>query len=89
MVFKENQMKKVAVDVLAVAGVHVTTLQLDNHIRNWRTKWSIIMTMKCDRILYWSKDGCCFYNGDEGAADEYIQVRSLIEVNDRSVRETP
>ena len=79
MEFKEQQMKKVAADVLAFAGVHVTTLQLYNHIRNWRTKWSVIMKMKSDRILDWSEDGCCFYDGDEGAADEYIQVRSLIE----------
>ncbi|KAK1604817.1 hypothetical protein QYE76_028490 [Lolium multiflorum] len=72
MGFKEQQMKKVAADVLAFAGVHVTTLQLYNHIRNWRTKWSVIMKMKSDRILDWSEDGCCFYGGDEGAADEYI-----------------
>ncbi|KAK1630951.1 hypothetical protein QYE76_005266 [Lolium multiflorum] len=72
MGFKEQQMKKVAADVLAFTGVHVTTLQLYNHIRNWRTKWSVIMKMKSDRILDWSEDGCCFYGGDEGAADEYI-----------------
>ncbi|KAK1680198.1 hypothetical protein QYE76_041046 [Lolium multiflorum] len=74
MGFKEQQMKKVAADVLAFAGIHVTTLQLYNHIRNWRTKWSVIMKMKSDRILDWSEDGCCFYGGDEGAADEYITV---------------
>ncbi|KAK1600879.1 hypothetical protein QYE76_018071 [Lolium multiflorum] len=51
MGFKEQQMKKVAADVLAFAGVHVTTLQLYNHIRNRMTKWSIIMKMKSDRIL--------------------------------------
>ncbi|KAK1601339.1 hypothetical protein QYE76_016494 [Lolium multiflorum] len=66
MGFKEQQMKKVAADVLAFAGVHVTTLQLYNHIRNWRTKWSVIMKMKSDRILDWSEDGCYFYGGDEG-----------------------
>ncbi|KAK1677964.1 hypothetical protein QYE76_038812 [Lolium multiflorum] len=66
-------MKKVAADVLAFIGVHVTTLQLYNHIRNWRTKWSVIMKMKSDRILDWSEDGSCFYDGDEGTADEYIQ----------------
>jgi hypothetical protein len=38
MGFKEQQMKKVAADVLAFARIHVTTLQLYNHIRNWRTK---------------------------------------------------
>ncbi|KAK1698492.1 hypothetical protein QYE76_015189 [Lolium multiflorum] len=73
MGFKEQQMKKVVADVLAFAGLHVTTLQLYNHIRNWRTKWIVIMKMKSDRILNWSEDGCCFYSGDEGAADEYIQ----------------
>ncbi|KAK1666991.1 hypothetical protein QYE76_055150 [Lolium multiflorum] len=72
MGFKEQQMKKVAANVLAFTDIHVTTLQLYNHIRNWRTKWSVIMKMKSDRILDWSKDGCCFYGGDEGAADEYI-----------------
>ncbi|KAK1683912.1 hypothetical protein QYE76_044760 [Lolium multiflorum] len=72
MGFKEQQMKKVAADVLAFVGVHVTTLQLYNHIRNWRTKWIVIMKMKSDRILDWSEDGCCFYDSDEGAADEYI-----------------
>ncbi|KAK1685469.1 hypothetical protein QYE76_046317 [Lolium multiflorum] len=72
MGFKEQKMKKVAADVLAFIGVHVTTLQLYNHIRNWRTKWSVIMKMKSDHILDWSEDGCCFYGGDEGAADEYI-----------------
>ncbi|KAK1617997.1 hypothetical protein QYE76_023514 [Lolium multiflorum] len=55
MGFKEQQMKKVAADVLAFAGVHVTTLQLYNHIRNWRTKWSVIMKMKSDRILDWRR----------------------------------
>ncbi|KAK1610448.1 hypothetical protein QYE76_034121 [Lolium multiflorum] len=84
MGFKEQQMKKVATDVLAFAGVHVTTLQLYNHIRNWRTKWSVIMKMKSDRILDWSEDGCCYYSGDEGTADEYIQVRSLIQFLHRS-----
>ncbi|KAK1669213.1 hypothetical protein QYE76_057372 [Lolium multiflorum] len=72
MGFKEQQMKKVAADVLAFAGVHVTTLQLYNHIRNWRMKWSVIK-MKSNRILDWREDGYCFYGGDEGAADEYIQ----------------
>ncbi|KAK1660773.1 hypothetical protein QYE76_048932 [Lolium multiflorum] len=72
MGFKEEQMKKVAVGVLAFADVHGTTLHLYNHIRNWRTKWSVIMKMKSDRILDWSEAGCCFYDGDEGAADEYI-----------------
>nr|XP_051199423.1 uncharacterized protein LOC127312924 [Lolium perenne] len=38
MGFKEQKMKKVAADVLAFVGVHVATLQLYNHIRNWRTK---------------------------------------------------
>ncbi|KAK1678033.1 hypothetical protein QYE76_038881 [Lolium multiflorum] len=71
--FKEQQMKKVATDVLVFVGVHVTTLQLYNHIRNWGTNWSIIMKMKSDRILYWSEDGCCFYGGDEETVDEYIQ----------------
>ncbi|KAK1647046.1 hypothetical protein QYE76_064851 [Lolium multiflorum] len=71
--FKDQQMKKVAADVLAFAGVHVTTLQLYSHIRNWRTKWSVIMKMKSDRILDWSEDGCCFYGDDEETADEYIQ----------------
>lgn len=36
--FKEAQMKKVAVDVLAFPGIHVSTLQVYNHIRKWRTK---------------------------------------------------
>ncbi|KAK1631161.1 hypothetical protein QYE76_005476 [Lolium multiflorum] len=74
MGFKDEHMKKVAADVLAFAGVHVTTLQLYNHIRNWRTKWSVITKMKSNRILDWSEAGCCFYGGDEGAADEYILV---------------
>ena len=84
MGFKEEQLKKVAADVLAFAGVHVTTLQLYNHIRNWRTKWSVITKMKSDRILDWSEAGCCFYGGDEGAADEYILLRILIELLHRS-----
>ncbi|KAK1618884.1 hypothetical protein QYE76_024401 [Lolium multiflorum] len=48
MGFKEHQMKKVAADVLAFAVIHVTTLQLYNHIRNWRTNWSVTMMMKSD-----------------------------------------
>ncbi|KAK1698838.1 hypothetical protein QYE76_015535 [Lolium multiflorum] len=75
MGFKEEQTKKVAVDVLAFAGVHGTTLQLYNHIKNWRMKWSIITKMKSNRILDWSEAGCCFYDGDEGAADEYILAK--------------
>ncbi|KAK1618337.1 hypothetical protein QYE76_023854 [Lolium multiflorum] len=75
MGFKEQHMKKAAADVLAFAGVHVTALQLYNHIRNWRMKWSVIMKMKSDRILDSSKDGCCFYGDDEETADEYIQLR--------------
>ncbi|KAK1670140.1 hypothetical protein QYE76_058299 [Lolium multiflorum] len=80
----EQQMKKVSADVLAFAGIYVTTLQLYNHIRNRRTKWSLIMKMKSDRILDWSEDGCCFYGGDEETANEYIQLRSLIEFLHRS-----
>ncbi|KAK1665385.1 hypothetical protein QYE76_053544 [Lolium multiflorum] len=66
-------MKKVAADVLAFAGIHVTTLQLYNHIRNWRTKWSVILKIKIDRILYWSEDVRCFCAADEDTADDYIQ----------------
>ncbi|KAK1653972.1 hypothetical protein QYE76_071777 [Lolium multiflorum] len=73
MGFNEQQMKKVAADVLAFADVHIATLQLYNHIRNWKTKWSVIMKMKSDRILDWSEDGYCFYGGDEGTANKYIQ----------------
>ncbi|KAK1650056.1 hypothetical protein QYE76_067861 [Lolium multiflorum] len=76
MGFKKQQMKKVAADVLAFVGVHVTTLQLYNHIRNWRTKWSVIMKMKSDRIVDWSENGCCFYDGDEETTDEYIQEKN-------------
>jgi hypothetical protein len=36
--FKEAQMKKVAADVHAFDGIHVSTLQIYNHIRKWRTK---------------------------------------------------
>ncbi|KAK1613991.1 hypothetical protein QYE76_019508 [Lolium multiflorum] len=82
MGFKEEQMKKVAADVLAFAGVHVTSLQLYNHIRNWRTKWSVITKMKFDRILDWSEAGCCFYGGDEGAADEYSRAIDFIADNE-------
>ncbi|KAK1632943.1 hypothetical protein QYE76_007258 [Lolium multiflorum] len=73
MGFEEQHMKNVAADVLACADVYVTTFQLYNHIRNWGTKWSVIMKVKSDRILDWSEDGCCFYGGDEETADEYIQ----------------
>ncbi|KAK1650373.1 hypothetical protein QYE76_068178 [Lolium multiflorum] len=73
MGFKEQHVKKIAADVLAFAGIQVTTLQLYNHIRNSRTKWSVIMKMKSDRILDWSEDGCFFYDGDEETAEEYVQ----------------
>ncbi|KAK1604474.1 hypothetical protein QYE76_028147 [Lolium multiflorum] len=71
--FKEQQMKKVDADVLSFVGIHVTTLQLYNHIRNWRTKWTVIMKMKTDGNLDWSEDGCCFDAADEDTADDYIQ----------------
>jgi phage-related holin len=33
--FKEAYMKKVAANVLVFAGIHVSTLQIYNHIRKW------------------------------------------------------
>ncbi|KAK1695367.1 hypothetical protein QYE76_012064 [Lolium multiflorum] len=77
--FKEEQMKMVAADVLAFTSMHVTSLQIYNHIRNWRTKWCVIVKMKSDCILEWSEDGCCFCAADEESVDEYIQVVSLIK----------
>jgi hypothetical protein len=73
-------MKKVADDVLAFADIHVSTLQVYNHIRKWRTKCSVRSKIKSDHTLQWSKHGCCFYLGDEERLEEYLKVISFMGV---------
>jgi hypothetical protein len=82
--FKEAHIKKVVVDVLAFAGIHVSTIQVYNHIRKWRTKCSVISKIKSDRTLEWSEDGYCLYLDDEEMMHEYMKVISFIEFLHRS-----
>jgi hypothetical protein len=76
-------MKKAAADVLALASILVSTLQIYNYIKKWRTKWNIISKIKSDRSLEWSEDGQCFYLADEERMHEYMMV-SFIEFLHRS-----
>jgi hypothetical protein len=82
--FKEEQIEKVSADVFAFAGIHVSTLQIYNHMRRWMTKWSVIIKMKSDCTQDWSEDDCCLYAADEETAHEYIKVVSFIEFLHRS-----
>jgi hypothetical protein len=72
-------MKKVADDVLAFADIHVSTLQVYNHMKKWRTKWSVISKIKSDHTLKWSEHGCFFYLGDDERLEEYLKVISFME----------
>ena len=54
----------------------MTSLQVYNHIRKWRTRWSVISKIKSDRELVWNEDGCCFYLHDDDKLQEYVKVTS-------------
>jgi hypothetical protein len=71
--FKEPQMK-VANDVLDFTGIAVSTLQIYNHVRKWRHRWSVISRMKTEGKLKWSEAATCFLLEEEDNLHDHLKV---------------
>ena len=72
--FKEVHLNQVARQLVEFANVQVTSTQVYNHLRKWRSRWQKICRLKEIRGALWNEESYVIFLEDEHYKG-YIKVR--------------
>jgi hypothetical protein len=70
-------MNNVANDFLDFTAISLSTLQIHNHVSNWRNRCNVISRLKSEGKFKWSEEGTSFMIEDEDILHDHLKVIKL------------